>query len=100
VITLPLAATLTAAVAVGYAAGRVRPGQRLVRWAERQTQRPGLHPQFLLAVPVLVLALALMWIFHPRRTISNRHSWSAEDTLTTPVPTYNPRWADHRNKAL
>lgn len=68
-----------AGLLLGYAAGRALPGRRIVTWAQNQADRPGLHPQLLLAVPVILVTLALLWTFHPRRTITNRRSWKTED---------------------
>jgi hypothetical protein len=102
----PLAATaavagLLAAFLAGYVAGRLRLGVRLVDWAEDQvSRRPWWHPLFPAAVLAVLAAVALAWICHPRRTAANRRSWNAEDTLTTPVPTYEPNWAARRTGGL
>lgn len=82
-----LTAAVYAGTAVaGYAAGRFRPLRRLVNWAERQLQHERLHLRLLIALPVLLAAIAALWIRHPRRTVANRRSWSAEDPLATPTP--------------
>ncbi|MEU6929010.1 hypothetical protein AB0A05_07580 [Streptomyces sp. NPDC046374] len=93
----PLAAAAVGAGAAlaGYAVGRVRLGRRLLDWADDQTGRPWWHPALLAASPVILGALAVLWLVRPHRAASRR-TWSAEDTLTTPLPGYAPKRARHR----
>lgn len=84
---------LATAAALGYAAGRHRPGRRAVDWAQGTvTREPGCSPVFWVAVPVIVLALAAVWILHPRRTVENRRSWR-EEHPPAPTPQRDPEWA-------
>ncbi|MEU0181474.1 hypothetical protein ABZ312_09820 [Streptomyces sp. NPDC006207] len=84
-----LAAAL-AAVAGGYLAGRLRPGRRLLHWAE--DHRPAWSPLTPLAALVVLVALAHAWTFHPRRSLANVRSWRA-DARRAPAPRFNPDWA-------
>lgn len=94
---LSLAAVAGVAGALfGYVAGRARLGHRLVGWADAQTSRPWWHPVLLVAAPIVVAAVIAMCLFRPRRTAGSLRTWSPEDTLTVPVPTYDPHRAGHR----
>ncbi|MBT2492347.1 hypothetical protein J7E96_28325 [Streptomyces sp. ISL-96] len=87
---------LAAAVLTGYAAGRARPWQRLIDWAQDQvTQRPTRSLGFWLAVPVLLVGLAVLWTCHPRRSAANVRSWR-QDRTPPAVPRLDPDWAARR----
>ncbi|WP_180931053.1 hypothetical protein [Streptomyces sp. AJS327] len=48
------------------------------------------HWRFLAAAAVLLAAPAVAWLLHPRRT-ANRRAYRAEDTVTTPLPSWKQR---------
>ena len=63
------------ALAVGYILGRAPLGQRLLSWAEDATA-PGWRTwKFWPAAPVVIAAVAWLWIVHPRRSLANVRSW-------------------------
>ncbi|MFE3378783.1 hypothetical protein [Streptomyces anulatus] len=93
---LLLAAVLAAATLTGYAAGRYRPGDRLLSWAQDVGDRRAARwPVSLGAAIVIVLAVASVWTFHPRRSAANRRSWREENTRTA-TPARDPNWARNR----
>lgn len=103
-----LAITAVFAVA-GYWAGRIRPGRRLVDWAEDQASGPH-GPAWWAAQGVGLVAVAGMFTVHPRRTTANLRSWrdarnqqhsSAMDIprRRTPAPQLDPDWAAKRGAA-
>lgn len=87
----------------GYAAGRTRPGDRLVDWADDQlTTRPGRSPRFWIAVPIALVAVAALWLVHPRRTLDTYRANKRAKARRSPpvaVPRYDPGWADRRGGA-
>ena len=88
-------AALAAAGLAGYAAGRTRPLRLAVDWADDQVaRRPMWSPRFWLAVPVVLAAVAGLWLVHPRRTAANRRAF--RDEQRAPVPVYDPNWAARR----
>jgi hypothetical protein len=92
---------LTAAVAaaVGYAAGRTRPGPRLLRWADRQVTAPAPPgPRLGCAVLVVLAALAAAWTLHPRRSAANVRAWR-QTPARGPAPRLDPRWSHHRQES-
>lgn len=89
-----IALVIVAALAVGFALGRVRL-DRIVDWAEDWTT-PGWRTwRFWPAAPVVLAAVALVWVVHPRRTLANVRSWRAGERLH-PVPQRDPEWAAKR----
>ncbi|WP_327415454.1 hypothetical protein [Streptomyces sp. NBC_01233] len=87
-----LSAVALAAALLGYAAGRTRPADRLTSWAQDVvTERTPRSLAFWAAAPVIVLALAAIWTFHPRRSAANRRSWREEHPA--PAPVRDPHWA-------
>jgi hypothetical protein len=85
------------ALTVGYLVGRARPGPRLLGWAEDAAAPGWRTPRFWAAAPVILLALAWVWMVHPRRTLANRRSWR-RSRGADPVPRYDPEWAARRRK--
>lgn len=65
----------TAAAALGYTAGRYRPGPRLLNWAEDHAHGGWRNPANWASQAVFAVALAWMWTVHPRRTLANVRSW-------------------------
>ena len=83
------------ALAVGYVLGRARLGIRIVNWAE-DAATPGWRTwRFWPAAPVVLAAIACVWIVHPRRSLANVRSWRRA-TGPDPVPQYDPEWAAKR----
>lgn len=90
-----IAALLLAALAAGYTVGRLRPDPRLLSWAE-DAAGPGWRTwKFWPAAPILLAALAWIWIVHPRRTLANVRSWR-EPERRVPALTFDPNWKTHR----
>lgn len=85
---------IVAALAVGFALGRVRLDP-IVSWAEDWTTPGWKRWRFWPAMPVAVTALALIWVVHPRRTLANVRSWRAGERLH-PAPQRDPEWAAKR----
>jgi hypothetical protein len=85
---------VAAALAVGCALGRARL-DAIVSWAEDWTTPGWKHWRFWPAMPVAVVALALMWLVHPRRALANVRSWRAGERLH-PAPQRDPEWAAKR----
>lgn len=86
-----LVAAAVLCAAAGYLAGRLRPGNRLVDWADDQiTERPARSPRFWLAVPLVLLAVAALWTVHPRRTLATYQDNKARRRHRHPAPTYDP----------
>lgn len=86
--------------AAGYLTGRLRLEDHLVDWADDQlSTRPGRSPRFWLAVPIALVAVAVLWLVHPRRTLANFRDNKARRRRhrePVPVPQYDPGWADRR----
>lgn len=84
---------LAVVAAVGYAAGRLRPGQRAFRWAEDRDQGPH-GPGWWIAQAIGLAAVVWMLTVHPRRSMANRRSWQeARNTPRSPavdIPRYDP----------
>lgn len=96
--TTALAAAMLAAVAA-YWAGRLRPGQRLLSWAEDRSY--GSHGLGWWAAQVVGL-VAVVWMLtaHPRRSAVNRRSWrEAREASRAPAPAFDPHWADKRQNS-
>ena len=66
------------ALAVGYAAGRCHPGERLLSWAEDQAAKGWRSPGCWIAQPIFAAALAYKFAIGPRRFIANVRSWREE----------------------
>lgn len=95
-----LIAALLAVGAAGYMAGRLRPGVRLIDWADDQiTERPARSPRYWLAVPIALVAVAALWTLHPRRTLANyranRQALAARRSPPVAVR-YDPEWSARR----
>lgn len=88
------AAAALALLAAGYALGRWRPAPRLLDWAEDQKRGT---IRFWLAQTVLAVAIATVYLLHPRRTAANVRSWR-EDQRRHPTPVHDPNWAENRKK--
>jgi uncharacterized BrkB/YihY/UPF0761 family membrane protein len=85
---------IVAALAVGFALGRVRLAP-ILDWAEDWTA-PGWRTwRFWPAAPVAVLALAWVWTVHPRRTLANVRAWR-RPASRGPALTFDPDWATKR----
>ncbi|MBM9509932.1 hypothetical protein [Actinacidiphila acididurans] len=95
------AALLAWAVAAGYLLGRVRPGQRLLAWAEDRDLGPH-GPAWWAAQAVGLAAVAWMLTVHPRRSMANRRSWQEarnvqrSPAVRMPAPRLDPNWAANR----
>ncbi|MDQ0961965.1 hypothetical protein QFZ66_005843 [Streptomyces sp. B4I13] len=62
----------------GYATGRGRLVRGVVRWADWQVAyAPRRSPRFWTALPILLVSAACLWIFRPRRTLTNYLAWKA-----------------------
>ncbi|MFJ4627116.1 hypothetical protein [Streptomyces sp. NPDC088847] len=94
-----LAAALALGALAGYLAGRGRPCVRLIDWAADQlTERPAWSPRFCAAAPIALVATALVWLVHPRRSRANCQAHqAAKRRYREPVPQYDPGWAARRN---
>jgi hypothetical protein len=81
---------LAAAAAFGYLLGRLRPGPRLLSWAE-DAAAPGWRTwKFWPAAPIILASLAFMWTVHPRRTLANVRSWRDDQhAQRSPALTFN-----------
>lgn len=89
---------VAAALAVGYLAGRTRPGPRLLSWAE-DAATPGWRTwKFWPAAPIILTAVAFMWTVHPRRTLANVRSWRGDDPRArrSPAVTFDTTRKDRR----
>jgi uncharacterized BrkB/YihY/UPF0761 family membrane protein len=98
---IPLTATAAglALLAVGYSLGARQAGPRLLSWAEDATT-PGWRTwRFWLGAPVVILALAWMWIVHPRRTLANVRAWRQPPPARGPALTFDHDWAAKRRAA-
>ncbi|MFD9004432.1 hypothetical protein ACFV0T_26325 [Streptomyces sp. NPDC059582] len=84
-------------LAAGFALGRTRLDS-LVSWAEAWTAPGPRGWRFWPAFPVILAALAWLWIRHPRRTLANVRSWQAGERLH-PAPVRDPDWAAKRRAA-
>lgn len=81
-------------LAAGYWAGRIRPGQRLDEWADRQVGGPH-GPAWWAAQIIMAVEIAYLSAAHPRRTRANvRASRQAEPRV--PAPALDPDWAARR----
>ena len=89
---------LAAAAAVaGYAAGRARPGRATVYWATRHIRTGGAaSPRFWIGAAIVVVALAAVWLAHPRRSYRNVRDWR-QAGRRAPAPRLDPDWAAHRS---
>lgn len=78
-----------ALLAAGYGLGRWRPAPRLLSWAEDAAHRSCRHPAWWAAQVVFAVALAWIWIVHPRRAAANRRSWRQDHTVpaSSSIPT-------------
>jgi len=78
---------IVGSVAIGYAAGRLRPGRRLFDWAHDAAagERRGLA--WVAGVALALLALAV----HPRRSIRYVRSWRRADERAR-APEMDPDW--------
>jgi hypothetical protein len=81
-------------LALGYAAGRLRPGRRLFDWAYsvaisgHKPRTPGrLAAEAVAAVMVLAALVA-----HPRRTVRNIRSWRSPEQRAS-APEMDPDWS-------
>ncbi|MGK5531562.1 hypothetical protein [Streptomyces sp. URMC 129] len=66
---------LTAGALLGYIAGRTRPGQAAMRWAEDAVCRGWRRPTSWAAAVVLLVAIAWQVTVHPIQSAENRRSW-------------------------
>ncbi|MFE7928348.1 hypothetical protein ACFU6S_06340 [Streptomyces sp. NPDC057456] len=84
----------------GYGTARARLGGRLVDWADDQlTERPAWVPRFWAAAPVALVATALLWLAHPRRSRASYRAHQAAKRRhlePVPVPQYDPEWTTRR----
>lgn len=87
-----LLAIAAQSLALGYAAGRLRPLQRLGRWvdgySEPTTGANHAAPAWI-AEPYLVLALAAAYVMHPLRTHRMFHQVPDERAA---APEIDPEW--------
>lgn len=87
-----LAAALAAVATVAYAIGRLRPGPRLLSWAEDQIGPWTWDLRMWLAGLIVLVAIVGLWTLHPRRTAANRRSWR-DAPASGLVPRFDPDWA-------
>ncbi|MFE1476698.1 hypothetical protein ACFW6N_22955 [Streptomyces cyaneofuscatus] len=90
--------TFVIALALGTVAGYLircwRPARRVVRWAQRQEVGTA---AWWPAQPVLAVAVIVMYVVHPRRSVSNARSWQQEPRVD--APQLDPEWAARRRSS-
>jgi hypothetical protein len=106
-VILHIAITAAAALAAGYVLGRIRPGRRLLAWAEERSYGPH-GPAWWAAQAIGLVAVAWMVTVHPRRSAANRRSWrearnqkrspaiAIPRIRRAPAPQFDPDWAANR----
>lgn len=68
---------------VGYQWGRNNRLERLMGWAEAATE-PGWRTwRFWPAAPIVLTAIAYLWVVHPRRSLANVRAWKAYEESQT-----------------
>lgn len=80
-----LAVVIAAALAIGYATGRLRPGRRLFDWAYDAATGNRRGVAWIAGVALVLLGLAV----HPRRSIRYARSWRRADERA-PAPQMDP----------
>ncbi|MEZ7005002.1 hypothetical protein [Streptomyces sp. AD55] len=81
-------------LAVGVVLGRARP-DHILSWAEDAVAPGWRTGKFWLGAPVVLVAVAAVWVLRPRRTLANTRSWR-QDQRAHPTPRYDPAWASKR----
>ncbi|TLQ39270.1 hypothetical protein [Streptomyces marianii] len=76
----------------GYVLRCWRPARRAVRWAQRQESGTA---RWWMSQPVLALAVAALYVRHPRRSWRNALSWQEDHRAQ--VPQFDPDWAAKRS---
>lgn len=74
----------------GYATGRGCVVKALVAWADWQVASASRRsPRFWLALPIVLVAAACLWVFRPRRTLTTYRAWKARQQ-PVPAPRRDP----------
>jgi len=70
---------------LGYSIGRHSTGERLTDWADN-VLTTGIRKswRYPTAVIIALVAVALLWTFHPRRTLANVRAWKIEQAPAAP----------------
>jgi hypothetical protein len=87
---------VAAAALAGYGLGRLRPGQRIDRWAERQASGPH-GARWWAAQAVMAGELACLIAAHPHRSIARLRE-AQRPPVRAAAPVFDPQWSRARRE--